>query len=81
MLIEIQDEALHGLELTESQALLDLAIGMFTERRITLGRAAAIAQRNQLEFQKELGRREIPIHYDLEDLQADVSTLAALREK
>lgn len=81
MLIKIQDESLNGLELTESQALLDLAIGMFTNRRITLGRAAEIAGRTQSEFQKELGRREIPIHYDLEDLKADLSTLAALREK
>jgi predicted HTH domain antitoxin len=81
MVIEIQDEALRGLELTEPQALLDLAVGLFTERRITLGRAAEIARWTQLEFQQELGRRGIPIHYDLEDLLADVSTLAALREK
>ena len=36
---------------------------------------------NQLDFQKELGRRGIPIHYDVEDLQADLRTLAALNEK
>ena len=81
MLIEIQDEALRGLELTEPQVRLDLAVGLFTERRVTLGRAAEISRLTQLEFQQELNRREIPIHYDMEDLLADVSTLAALREK
>jgi predicted HTH domain antitoxin len=81
MVIEIQDEALRGLRLTQSQALVDLAVGLFTERRITLGRAAEIAQQTQLAFQQELSRRGIPIHYDVEDLLADVSTLAALREK
>lgn len=81
MTIEVHDEALHGLELTESQALLDFAVGLFTERRITLGRAAEIARNTQLDFQRELGRRGIPIHYDVEDLQADLRTLAALREK
>lgn len=81
MLIEIQDEALRGLELTETQALLDLAVGLFTERRITLGRAAEIARQTQLDFQRELSRRGIPIHYDIEDLQSDLATLAALREK
>ena len=39
MLIEIEDAALRGLELTQAQALLDLAVGVFTERRGTLGRA------------------------------------------
>lgn len=81
MVIEIQDEALRGLKLTESQALLDLAVGLYTEQRVTVGRAAEIARLTQLDFQKELGRRNISIHYDVEDLQADLSTLAQLREK
>ncbi len=81
MVIEIQDEALRGLGLTQTQALLDLAVGLFTERRITLGRGAEIAQVSQLDFQRQLSARNIPIHYDIEDLQADVQTLAALREK
>lgn len=79
MLIEIQDETLRGLELTESQVLLDLAIGLFTERRATLGRAAEIAKLTQSDFQQELGRRGIPIHYDVEDLRSDLRTLASLR--
>ena len=81
MVIEIQDEMLRGLKLTEPQALLDLAVGLFTDRRVTLGRAAEIAQLTQLAFQQELNRREIPVHCDMDDLLADVSTLAALREK
>ena len=81
MVIEIQDETLRGLKLTEPQALIDLAVGMFTERRITLGRAAEIARQTQLDFQRELGRRGIPLHYAVENLQADVRTLAAFREK
>ena len=81
MVIQIQDEVLRGLGLTEPQVLLDLAVGLFTERRVTLGRAAEIAGLPQMDFQQELGRRGISIHYDLEDLQADLQTLAALREK
>jgi predicted HTH domain antitoxin len=58
-----------------------LAVGLFTEARVTLGRAAEIAGLTQLAFQQELNRRGIPIHFDVEDLLADVSTLAVLREK
>jgi predicted HTH domain antitoxin len=81
MVIEIQDEALRGLNLTQPQALLDLAVGLFTERRITLGRGAEIACLSQPEFQQELGRRGNSLHYDVEDLQADLHTLASMREK
>ncbi len=81
MKIEVQDEALRGVKLTEAEALLDFAVGLYTNRRITLGRAAEIARLTQLDFQKELGRRGISVHYDLEDLQNDLRTLAALREE
>jgi predicted HTH domain antitoxin len=79
MTIEIRDEALQGVSLTQDQALLELAIGMFAGRKVTLGRAARIAGLPQAEFLKELGRRGIPIHYDVEDFAADLKTLAALK--
>ena len=81
MLIEVKDEALGGLQLTREQALLDFAVGLYTDGRVTLGRAAGIALRSQADFQKELGRRGISIHYEVQDLREDVETLAALREK
>ena len=52
MTIEVHDEALRGLNLTQPQALLDLAVGLFTERRVTLGRAATVARVTQLDFQR-----------------------------
>lgn len=81
MTIQVPDEVLRGLALTEQQARLDLAVGLFTERRVTLGRAAEIAGLTQLDFQRELASRGIPIHYDVEDLDADVRTLTTLRNK
>ena len=77
--IEIEDEALRGLELTEEQARLDLAIGLFIDRRVTLGRGAEIARLTQSDFLRELGQRGIPVHYDVEDFRADVRTLASLK--
>lgn len=81
MVIQIHDEALRGLELTEAQALLDLAVGLFTEQRVTMGRAAEIARITQMDFQKEPGRRGISVSYDVDDLNADLRTLAAIREQ
>ena len=75
MLIAIHDEALRGLDLTEDQARLDLALGLFIDQRVTLGRGAEIAMMTQSEFLKELGRRGIPVHYDVEDFRADLRAL------
>jgi len=79
VLIEIHNEELRGLELTEDQARLDLAMGLFIDRRITLGRGAEIARLTQTDFLKELGQRGIPVHYDVEDFQADMRALESLK--
>jgi len=71
MKIAIDDALLKGVNLTPQEAVLDFAVGLYTERRVTLGRAAEIASLSQAAFLKELGKRRIPIHYDLADLEAD----------
>ena len=70
--IEIPDDLLKGVVLTSTEAVLDFAVGLFTDGRITLGRAARIASMNQSDFLKELGRRRVPVHYTMGDLEADL---------
>lgn len=78
MVIKVSDEALGSIRLTPEQALLDFAIGLYTDGRVTMGRAAAVAGVSQSDFQRELGRREISVHYSPEDLHKDLDTLASL---
>lgn len=78
MNVTVPDDTLAGIELSESEARLDIALGLFADRKATLGRAALIAGLSHAEFQKELGRRRIPIHYDVEDLEADLLTIQDL---
>jgi predicted HTH domain antitoxin len=79
--IEIQDDALGEIRLTPDQARLELAVGLFSGRTVTLGRAARVSGLAQSDFLKELGRREIPIHYDPDDFEADLKTIAALNDR
>ena len=81
MNIEIQDDALGGVSLTPDQARLELAVGLFAGRRVSLGRAARVSGIPQADFLRELERREIPIHYDPDDFEADLKTIAALNER
>ena len=75
MEITISDDLLSGIELTKRQAIVDFAIGLFSERKVSIGKAAKIAEMSQPEFLKELGQRQIPIHYDIEDFVDDLQTI------
>ena len=77
MTVTIPTERLGNLVVNERDALIDIAIGMFKREQVSLGRAAEIASLSSPEFLAELGRRKIPINYDLEDLRADIETLNA----
>lgn len=81
MEIRLPDELVRGIEMTEQQWLLDLAIGLFVDRRVTLGRGAEIAGISKPAFLDALGRRQIPINYDAGDLGSDLKTIANLRSK
>ncbi len=58
---------------TPEDIKLHLALGLFIDRRVTLGQAAEIAGISQSEFLHELGRRRIGVHYDEADAVADAA--------
>ena len=80
MELHVPDQLVRGLDLTEAQWLLDLAIGLFVDRRVTLGRGAEIAGISKPAFLDELGQRKIPINYDAADLESDLRTISQLRQ-
>jgi predicted HTH domain antitoxin len=78
MNLVIQDSLLEGVQISEGEARLDFAIGLFVDRRISLERAARIAGVSQTQFLRQLGERGVAVHYDLDDLKADLQTIAGL---
>jgi predicted HTH domain antitoxin len=78
MTLTIPSERLGNLQLSERDALVDIAIGLYKREEVSLGRAAEVAGVSSIQLLSELGRRHIPINYGPDDLQAD---LAALNEK
>ena len=63
------------LQLTETDLRAELAITLFQQKRITLGTASQIAELHQIEFQRLIASRGICVHYDVEDLEQDLSSL------
>lgn len=77
MSLVIPDEFLQTAHITEADLKLEIAILLFQQGKITLGTASQLAEMNQLEFQRILGSRKIPIDYDIEEFRQDLRTLEA----
>jgi predicted HTH domain antitoxin len=79
MSIIISDEVLSATRLTAVELTQELAIALFQREKLTLGQASQLAAMNQWQFQQLLASRQIPIHYDIADFEADLHTLGEIR--
>jgi predicted HTH domain antitoxin len=62
MTLTIPSERLANLRLSERDALVDIAIGLYKREEVSLGRAAEVAGISSVQLLGELGRRHIPIN-------------------
>lgn len=72
MLMTLPDDLLQSTQLTEAELKAEIAVALFQRERLTLGQAAVLADLPQLEFQRLLAARGIPLHYGLEALEEDL---------
>ena len=68
-------------KLSSQQVRLDLAVGIYSGGRVTIGTAAEVADLSIPEFQRELGRRWISVNYTAEDLAYDLQAAAELARR
>lgn len=71
----ISDETVRATKFTEDELRREIAVMLFTKEKLTLGQAARLAGMLQIDSQRILGERSIPIHYGVEDFQQDMETL------
>ena len=62
--------------MSESELRQEIAILLFQREKLTLGQASQPAKMSQLQFQHLLASRQIPVHYDVAELEEDLKTLA-----
>jgi predicted HTH domain antitoxin len=80
MTIELSDDHLIGVRVTPDRLKLEAAIGFYSSGDVTLGRAALLAGISQTQLLHELGKRNICINHDVEDLEEDLRTLETLHD-
>ncbi len=60
-------------------AAMFLALELYRENKVSLGRAAELCQTSVEEFMAFAGHHEVAIHYSIADLEEDRRTLERLR--
>lgn len=75
MTLHLPDELIAALHLTESELREELAIALYASGRLSFGQARRLAGLDWVRFRHLLAERNIPAHYDREDLEADMAAL------
>ena len=72
MSIEIPQDVLTSARLTEQELKIEVAVHLYSTHRLSIGKARELAGLSLWQFRQILASRQIPAHYDVEDLEADV---------
>lgn len=75
MSVVIPDEVLHATHMTADELMQEVAILLYQKDKLTLGQASRLAGMSLLQFQFLLASRQISIHYDIAEFEADLKTL------
>ena len=75
VLLEIPREIPELTKMTPSELKQELALALFAQGKISLGKASELSGLSIWQFQNELGRRGIQVHYDCGEFAEDLVTL------
>lgn len=75
--LEIPQDILDTARLTIGELRVELAVYLYVEGRLSIGKARELAEMTLWEFRQLLALRRISPHYDVADLDEDVATLKA----
>ena len=78
MPVILPDDLLQSAKMTEAELKAELALTLFQQERLTLRQAAALAGTAQLDFQRLLASRQIPLHYGIEAMEQDLERVKSL---
>jgi predicted HTH domain antitoxin len=76
--VEVPQEILDSARLTASELKVEMAVHLYAQGRLGIGKARELAGMTLWEFRQLLASRRIPSRYDEADLEEDVATLREL---
>jgi predicted HTH domain antitoxin len=78
MSVVIPDEILAAARMSEDELRQEIAVMLYERGKLSMGQATRLSGLPRLRFQHLLASREIPVHYDVKYLEADIETLRSL---
>ncbi len=76
--VVIPGDVLLAARLTESELRQEIAVTLFGQDRLTAGQASRLAGLGHVRFMHLAASRGLHPHYDVEDFEADLTTLRDL---
>lgn len=73
--VEIPAEVLRAAGMTAEQLLRELAVYLYREEKLSLGKAAQLASMTNWDFQLLLGTQGVKAHYGVAEYERDLLTL------
>ncbi len=75
MTLKLEGIELDSLKMSVDKFILEIAILLYSQGRVSMGKASELAKMNRIIFQEELGKRKVPVNYNETELDADLATL------
>jgi predicted HTH domain antitoxin len=75
---EIPQDILDSARITVPELKIEIAVYLFLQGRLSIGKARELADMSLWEFRQLLASRRISPHYDTAELEEDVNTLHQL---
>ena len=73
--LEVPQDILDAARLTIDDLKVEVAVYLYAQGRLSIGKARELAEMTLWEFRQLLASRRIPPYYDVTDLDEDVATL------
>jgi predicted HTH domain antitoxin len=77
--IDVPQEILESARITIPELKTEIAVWLYTQGRLSIGKARELASMSLWEFRHLLASRRISPHYTVDDLDGDLATLKHLR--
>lgn len=74
----ISGNVLKELQISPADLMIELAVYLYDKEKLSIGQAKKLAGLTQIEFQKEMAKRNVCIKYDIEDFEKDLDVLKQL---
>ena len=80
-ILEIPRDILDSARMSPADARLELAVTLYAQQRLAIGKARQLAGLSLWEFRQVLAARGIAPHYGASDLEDDMSSLRELGQQ